>query len=72
MSKSNIIKVDKEEDFVRIYKYTNFGQMVDVFGKKAIVVYFEGLDAKCYYEEGGYDYINRDDLENEQENIRCS
>ena len=57
------------EKFTRFYKYTNFGQVVDVFGKKAVVVSFEDTDAKCYYEEGGFDFINRDDLEDEMEKI---
>ncbi len=56
----------REKESKIIYVHTNFGQVVDVYGKRAVVVSFEGDGAKCYYEDGGFDYINRDDLENEQ------
>lgn len=57
----------------RDYQFVCFGNWVEVFGKKAIVTGFEkfgdGMNAKCYYEEGGFDWINRDELENEMEKI---
>ena len=73
MSKNNIIKVDKESDFVRIYQYVNFGSVVDVFGKKAVVTEFDPSvvesNTKVVYKEGGFDWMNRDDLEDEQERV---
>ena len=75
MSKNNnsTIKVDSKEDFVRIYQHVTFGEKVEVFGKKAVVTGFEkfddGMCAKVYYEDGGFDFINRDDLETEMEKV---
>jgi|GEM_PF-5059999 len=55
----------------RVYQFVCFGNRVDVFGKRAIITGFEkfgdGMNAKCYYEEGGFDWVNRDELENEME-----
>ena len=64
------IKVDKKEDFIRIYKYVNFGDRVEIFGKEAVVVEFDPscpeADTKVIYKDGGFDWVNRDDLEDEQ------
>ena len=64
-------RVENEEKFTEPHRFTNWGQIVDVFGKRAVIVYIDKVDEdtdwyyKVYYEEGGFDYINRDNLEEE-------